>query len=127
MKYSEDNKSKYNGGLLNSFFRNDQQSRQFLGSAFFDSIFKLKKGEISGVLQSNLGFHIVQISEKLDARLLGLNDKVPPLNTMTVKEAINTSIVTQRQADAYKTALADITAELKKQADVKVFDDNISW
>ena len=127
MKYSEDNKSKYNGGLLNSFFRNDQQSRQFLGSAFFDSIFKLKKGEISGVLQSNLGFHIVQISEKLDARLLGLSDKVPPLNTMTVKEAINTSIVTQRQADAYKTALADITADLKKQADVKVFDDNINW
>jgi len=127
MKYSEDNKSKYNGGLFNTFFRNDAQNRQFLGAAFFDSIFKLKKGEISGVLQSNLGFHIVQVTERLDARLLSLSDKIPPLNQMTVKEAINATLVTQRQADSYKAALSDIVAELKKQAEVKVFDDNINW
>jgi parvulin-like peptidyl-prolyl isomerase len=127
MKYSEDNKSKYNGGQFNTFFRNDTQTRQFLGSAFFDSLFKLKKGETSGVLQSNLGFHIVQVTEKLDARLLGLNDKVPPLNTMTVREVISSSIVAQRQSDGYKGALADIIAELRKQAEIKVFDDNINW
>ncbi len=127
MKYSEDNKSKYNGGLFNTFFRNDTQNRQFLGAAFFDAVFKLKKGETSAVLQSNLGFHIVQVTEKLDARLLGLNDKVPPLNTMTVKEAINASIVSQRQQDSYKAALADIIADLRKQAEIKVFDDNLNW
>jgi parvulin-like peptidyl-prolyl isomerase len=127
MKYSEDNKSKYNGGLFNTFFRNDAQNRQFLGAAFFDSIFKLKKGETSAVLQSNLGFHIVQVTEKLDARLLTLSDKIPPQNQATVKEAINSSLVTQRQADSYKSALADIIAELKKQAEIKVFDDNLNW
>ena len=127
MKYSEDNKSKYNGGTFDTFFRNDAQRRQLLGAAFFDAIFKLKKGEVSGVLQSNLGFHIVEVTEKLDARLLSLTDKLPPQNTMTVKEAINASLVTQRQADAYKAALADIIAELKKQAEIKVFDDNLSW
>ena len=127
MKYSEDNKSKYSGGLLNTFFRNDTQARQILGAAFFDALFKLKKGETSGVLQSNAGFHIVQVTEKVDARLLSLTDKVPPVNTMTVKEAINASIVTQRQADAYKAGLSDIVAELKKQAEIKVFDDNINW
>jgi parvulin-like peptidyl-prolyl isomerase len=127
MKYSEDNKTKYSGGLLNTFFRNDTQSRQVLGAVFFDTLFKLKKGETSGVLQSNAGYHIVQITEKVDARLLGLTDKVPPTNTMTVREAINASIVTQRQADAYKAALADIVADLKKQAEIKIFDDNINW
>jgi parvulin-like peptidyl-prolyl isomerase len=127
MKYSEDNKSKYNGGMFDTFFRNDTQRRQLLGPAFFDAIFKLKKGETSGVLQSNLGFHIVQVTEKLDARLLSLTDKLPPQNTMTVKEAINASLVTQRQADAYKAALADIIADLKKQAEIKVFDDNLTW
>jgi len=44
-----------------------------------------------------------------------------------VKEAINSSLVTQRQADSYKSALADIIAELKKQAEIKVFDDNLNW
>jgi parvulin-like peptidyl-prolyl isomerase len=127
MKYSEDNKSKYNGGLFNTFFRNDAQNRQFLGAAFFDSIFKLKKGETSGVLQSNLGFHIVQVTDRVDARLLTLVDKIPPLYQSTVQQAINASIVTQRQADAYKAAVSDIIAELKKQAEIKVFDDNINW
>jgi parvulin-like peptidyl-prolyl isomerase len=127
MKYSEDNKSKYNGGLFNTFFRNDAQNRQFLGAAFFDSVFKLKKGDTSGVLQSNLGFHIVQVTDKLDARLLTLSDKIPPQNQMTVKEAINATLVNQRQADSYKSALADIIAELKKQAEIKVFDDNLNW
>jgi parvulin-like peptidyl-prolyl isomerase len=127
MKYSEDNKSKYNGGLFNTFFRNDAQNRQFLGAAFFDSVFKLKKGETSGVLQSNLGFHIIQVTEKLDARLLSLTDKIPPQNQMSVKDAINATLVNQRQADNYKAALSDIMAELKKQAEIKVFDDNINW
>jgi parvulin-like peptidyl-prolyl isomerase len=127
MKYSEDNKSKYNGGLFNTFFRNDAQNRQFLGAAFFDAIFKLKKGETSGVLQSNLGFHIVQVTERIDARLLTLEDKIPPQYQSTVREAINASILTQRQADAYKVAVSDIIAELKKQAEIKVFDDNINW
>jgi foldase protein PrsA len=126
MKYSEDNKSKYSGGMLNSFFRNDTQSRTALGSGFFDAIFKLKKGDTSGVLQSNYGYHIVQIADRLDARLLGLDDKVPPLNQMTVREAINNTLVTQKQADSYKAALTDIVADLKKQAEIRVFDDNIN-
>jgi peptidyl-prolyl cis-trans isomerase SurA len=127
MKYSEDNKSKYSGGMFNTFFRNDAQNRQFLGAAFFDSLFKLKKGETSGVLQSNLGYHIVQVTDRQDARLLSMTDKIPPQNQMTVHDAINQTLIAQRQADAYKSALADIIADLKKQAEIKIFDDNISW
>jgi peptidyl-prolyl cis-trans isomerase SurA len=127
LKYSEDNKSKYNGGLFNTFFRNDLQNRQFLGASFFDAIFKLKKGETSGVLQSNLGYHIVQVVDRQDARLLTLTDKIPPQNQLTVHDAISQTIVAQRQADSYKTALTDIITDLKRQAEIKVFDDNISW
>jgi len=127
LKYSEDNKSKYSGGVFNTFFRNDVQNRQFLGADFFDSIFKLKKGETSGVLQSNLGYHIVQVADRQDARLLDLTDKIPPQNQITVHDAINQTLVAQKQADAYKAALADIVGNLKKQAEIKIFDDNINW
>ncbi|HET6450071.1 MAG TPA: peptidylprolyl isomerase, partial [Spirochaetia bacterium] len=127
LKYSEDNKSKYSGGLFNTFFRNDAQNRQFLGANFFDALFRMKTGETSGVLQSNLGFHIVQVVDRQDARLLALTDKIPPQNQVTVHDAINQNIVAQKQADAYKAALADIIADLKKTAEVKIFDDNISW
>ena len=127
LKYSEDNKSKYSGGLFNTFFRNDSQNRQYLGAAFFDAIFRLKLGETSGVLQSNLGFHIVQVTDRQDARLLTLTDKLPPLNQVTIHDAISQNIVAQKQADNYKSALGDIIADLKKTAEVKIFDDNISW
>ena len=80
MKYSDDTKSKYNGGMFGMFLRSTPSSGSSSGTAFFDAIFKLKKGETSGVIQSNLGFHIVQVTEKLDAKLLSLDDKIPPPN-----------------------------------------------
>jgi parvulin-like peptidyl-prolyl isomerase len=127
MKYSEDTKSKYKNGVFGSFFRNDPQGRQLFGSVFFDAVFRLKKGDTSGVLQSNMGLHIVQVSDRLDARLLTLNDKIPPQNQLTVKEGIKNSIVATRQNDVFSVALADLVADLRKQADVKIFDDNINW
>ena len=33
----------------------------------------------------------------------------------------------QRQNEALSTALTAIVADLKKQAEVRVFDDNLSW
>ncbi|MGA2977702.1 MAG: peptidylprolyl isomerase [Spirochaetia bacterium] len=126
-KYSEDTGSKYNGGVLGTWFRGSTQVRQTFGAAFFDAVFKLKKGEMSGVLQSNLGYHIVLVTERLDARLLGLNDKIPPQNQMTVKDAITNTLMLQQQNDVLKAAEADLVAELRKQAEIKIFDDNIGW
>jgi peptidyl-prolyl cis-trans isomerase SurA len=127
MKYSEDPRSKYKNGVFGSFFRNDPQARQLFGSAFFDSVFKLKKGEMSGVLQSNIGLHIVQVSDRINAQLLDLGDKIPPQNQITVKEGIKNTIVSTRQNDVFSIALSDLVAALRKQAEVKIFDDNINW
>jgi parvulin-like peptidyl-prolyl isomerase len=127
MKYSEDTNSKYKGGEFGNFFRSDPQARQLFGSAFFDAVFKLKKGDISPVIPSNLGFHIVQVANRLDAKLLSLDDKVPPQNQQTLREAIKATLTQQRQAEALQAALTDIVTELKKSAEVKIFDDNLAW
>ena len=127
MKYSEDTNSKYKGGEFGNFFRSDPQARQLFGAAFFDAVFKLKKGDISPVIPSNLGYHIVQVANRLDAKLLTLDDKVPPLNQQTLREAIRATLMQQRQAEALQTALTDIVTELKKSAEVKIFDDNLAW
>jgi parvulin-like peptidyl-prolyl isomerase len=127
MKYSEDTTSKYKGGEFGNFFRSDPQSRQLFGSAFFDAVFKFKKGEMSGVLPSNLGYHIVQIANRLDAKLLTLSDKVPPMNQAVVRDAIKATLAQQRQGDTLQAALNDIVLDLKKQAEVKFFEDNLNW
>jgi peptidyl-prolyl cis-trans isomerase SurA len=127
MKYSEESKTKYSGGSLGTFLRSNTQVKQFFGAQFFDAIFKLKKGEVSGVLQSNVGYHIVLVTEKLDARLLGLDDKVPPDYKKTVRDAVAAALATNRETVVFKDAQTDIITELKKKAEVKVFDDNIGW
>jgi len=127
MKYSEDPASKYKGGEITPLLRSSQQQKQIFGSDFFDAVFKLKKGETSGVIQSNLGYHIVQVVNRFDAKLLSLDDKVPPMNQMLVRDVIKTNLGMQRQREAIAKALDEIVADLKKQAEIKVFDDNINW
>jgi parvulin-like peptidyl-prolyl isomerase len=127
MKYSDDTTSKYKGGDIGLLQRSNAQQRQFYGSDFFDAVFKMKKGSTSGVVKSNLGYHIVQVTERFDAKLLGMDDRMPPQNQMLVKDYIKAMIGMQRQRDALAGALEDITADLKKQAQIQVFDKNISW
>ncbi|HVO39156.1 MAG TPA: peptidyl-prolyl cis-trans isomerase, partial [Spirochaetia bacterium] len=103
------------------------QRIQLFGKDFFDDVFKLKQGDTSGVIQSNLGYHIVQVVSRSDARLLGIEDKIPPLYQLTLREYIRQNLTAQRQNDAVSAALNLIVADLKKQAEVKVFDDNLTW
>ncbi len=127
LKYSDDAASKYKGGDIGALSRSDAQRRQLFGSAFFDAVFKLKQGETSGVIPSNLGFHIVQVANRYDAQLLSLDDKIPPTNQNTVREYIKALLLNQRQNDAMTTAANDLVADLKKQAEIHTYDDNLSW
>ena len=127
MKYSDDTSSKYKGGDIGMLVRSNPQQKQFYGSDFFDAVFRLKKGETSGVIQSNLGYHIVQVVSRFDAKLLTLDDKVPPLNQVSVRDYIKGNLGMQRQRESVGKALDEIVADLKKQAEIKVFTENLSW
>jgi parvulin-like peptidyl-prolyl isomerase len=127
MKYSEDTASKYKGGEIGMLLRSNTQQKQFYGNDFFDTVFRLKKGETSSVIQSNLGYHIVQVVSRFDAKLLSLDDKVPPLNQTVVRDYIKSNLGMQRQREALAKALDELVVDLKKQAEIKVFDDNLNW
>jgi parvulin-like peptidyl-prolyl isomerase len=127
MKYSEDTVSKYKGGDIGMFSRSDPQRTQLFGKDFVDEIFKLKKGETSDVIGSNLGYHIVKIVDRIDAHLLTLDDKVPPQFQTTLRDYIKGNLTIQRQNEALNAALNAILADLRKQADVRYFEENLSW
>ncbi|MBX9725326.1 MAG: peptidylprolyl isomerase, partial [Candidatus Obscuribacterales bacterium] len=55
-EYSQDPGSANNGGDLGFF------ARGMMVKAFDDAVFKLKVGEISDLVQSNFGFHIIRLS-----------------------------------------------------------------
>ncbi len=127
VKYSDDKASRYKGGDFGYLRRDDQARKQLLGKDFFDTPFKMKVNESSGVLQSNIGYHVIRITEKIPFRLLALEDSVPPQNTSTVRQEISAQLLLKKQADLYQQVLQDLLAELKKKAEIKTFEDNLTW
>jgi peptidyl-prolyl cis-trans isomerase SurA len=127
VKYSDDKNSRYKGGDFGYLRRDDQARRQLLGKEFFEAPFKMNVGEISGVLQSNIGFHIIRVTEKIPFRLLSLDDPIPPQNNSTVRDQISAQLLQQKQAELYQQALMDLLNELKKKAEIRIFEENLSW
>ncbi len=125
VKYSDDQSSRYKGGDFGYLRRDDQARRQLLGREFFEAPFKMDVGEISGVLQSNIGFHIIRVTEKIPFRLLALDDPIPPQNKSTVRDQISAQLLQQKQAEFYQQALLDLIAELKKKAEIRIFEENL--
>src|SRR5690606_34993586 len=56
-KNSEDEGSAVNGGDLDFF------PRGAMVPPFEEAVFKLKKGELSGVVETDFGFHIIQLTD----------------------------------------------------------------
>jgi peptidyl-prolyl cis-trans isomerase SurA len=127
VKYSDDKNSRYKGGDFGYLRRDDQARRQLLGREFFEAPFKMEVGQVSKVLQSNIGFHIIQITEKIPFRLLSLDDPIPPQDKSTVRDQISAQLIQQKQAELYQQALMDILAELKKKAEIRIFEENLTF
>ena len=127
LKYSDDKTSRYKGGDFGYLRRDDQARKQLLGKDFFEAPFRMKVNESSGVLQSNIGYHVIRITEKNPFRLLALEDPIPPQNSSTVRQEIGAQLMLKKQADIYQQVLQDLLAELKKKAEIKKFEDNLTW
>lgn len=126
VKYSDDKASRYKGGDFGYLRRDDQARKQLLGKDFFEAPFRMEVGQVSGVLQSNIGFHVIRITEKIPFRLLELDDPIPPQNSTTVRDQISAQLLQRKQAEYYQQALEDLVAELRKKASIKRFEENIS-
>ena len=81
--YSEDPGSKESGGQYN-INRNDKMDPAFLSAAF-----KLKEGQISQVVKSNFGLHIIQlVSRSGDDAVIRHILRIPSVTDVEVKESI---------------------------------------
>ena len=79
------------------------------------------------MLASNIGLHIVQCDEVIGAKLVGFEEKVPPRYDYTVKEFIRANLLAAKQQEALYAALQDIFDELRKVAEIKIFEENLTW
>lgn len=97
--YSKDPGSARQGGDL-GYFTKDRMVKEFA-----DAAFKLKKGEVSGPVKSQFGWHIIKLE---DLR------KVTPPTYNEAKESLRARLQDKK--------LADYVKSLVKNADVTVYD-----
>jgi peptidyl-prolyl cis-trans isomerase C len=104
-KYSEDPGSKDNGGEYT--FPRGQMMPEFESAAF-----ALKKGEVSSIVTTSYGYHIIKLIEKLPAKTIGLAEASPKLKEfLTAQEG-------QKIAPAY-------FKKLKADAGIEIVDEKL--
>lgn len=100
-QYSQDSTSKDAGGDLGEFSQNGA-----LGSAKLEeAVFALKSGEISGVVESEFGFHILRVSDA------GANDLA------SQKDALIAKVKEKKAQAAYNKLREDFADESFNQAE----------
>ncbi|MEJ2664168.1 MAG: peptidyl-prolyl cis-trans isomerase [Spirochaetia bacterium] len=107
--------------------RDDENSKKIFGADFFNKLFSLQEKQVSNVLTSNVGYHIVFVLEKIPFKTLNLDDKIPPQNAMSVRQYIKAYLTQLKQAQNLQKAIEETTNELRKEADIKIWEENLSW
>ncbi len=118
---SDDSASKYNKGDFGYLRINDITRKKLLGDVFFDGVFALKVNQLSNVIKSNMGYHIVRMKEILEPRILNLDDNINPTVNKTVRQRIEEFLIMKKQEEIFKESVEELVEELEAEADVKYF------
>ena len=118
---------RYAGGDFGFLLRGDPQAQQQLGRTFVDQVFELEQGDISGVLESSVGLHIIRVVDRRSPRLLQLDDPLLPGQSVRVRDQIEAFILNQRQQELLQSVLAAVLEELEAEAEIRRFESNLEW
>lgn len=122
---SDDEASKVRNGDLGFVSRSDPQALALFGREFLNQVYDLPKGTTAPrLLESNVGLHIVRVTDKIDQRFLGLNDPIAPLSNTTVREFIRTQLQQQAQQQKVQEILEKLAEEVRREANVQTFPQN---
>ena len=113
---SEDDISKARGGLIGPLMKGDPVGEQLYGSKFIDTVFSMRVDEISRVLRSKVGYHIVQITEKKAAQLL-------PKDSPEVKPYLRELISLQKYQVKFDKIAMRLVAELRGESTINYFGE----
>jgi len=107
-EYSEDPGSKDKGGEY-------QFSRGQMVPQFETAAFSLKTNEVSDIVTTQFGYHIIKLSEKIPAKKVELSKVAPD-----IKEYLKQQLAQKRSEDVQQ-----YMTNLKKEYGVEILDDNL--
>ena len=114
-QYSEDQSSKVNGGELPPFARGEMVPE------FEAAAFSLAPGQVSDIVTSAFGFHIIKVLDKTPAKKYGLNDAIPEANHQTPAEICASSL----ESDKIKELAPAYIQKLRLDLNVQIVDPTL--
>ncbi len=124
-EYSQDNSSKNIGGDIGWLTADNTTARQGWGDAFCDAVLSMQPGDVSDVMESNMGYHIVKVSVHNYGKILSLNDPVSPEDTATVRDYISQVLYMNNSQAAMANAIQEILQELRAEAQIRIlYEEN---
>lgn len=105
--------------------QNDRQIREIYGSDFVDTAFELDVDEVSDVVRSNIGVHVMQVTDSRQPRFLELDDELFPGQRITVRQNIESFIMNQRLQAEFQQAGNDAIQALRDEAEITVNESRL--
>jgi hypothetical protein len=103
------------------------QAQQALGTDFINVAFSLRQGEVSRIIESVRGYEIIKVTETYDQKNLELSDIARLGTTMTVRDAINESMLQERLAPVLETVQRELITELRQNSSIQIFENYLNW
>ncbi|MDR3458727.1 MAG: peptidylprolyl isomerase [Verrucomicrobiae bacterium] len=113
-QYSEDPGSKDGGGELPAFGRGDMVPE------FEAAAFALKPGQVSDVISTMYGFHVIKSIDRTPARKYGLTDTIPQVDKTPAAIC-----KLQLESEQIRDQAPAFIAKLRKESDVQILDPNL--
>lgn len=124
-EHSDDKETIVRDGDLGTYIDRSDQNIAVFGRDFLNTVFRMNVGQVSEVLESSQGYHIVKLDDRQSKRFLEIDDPVSPVETVTVRQYIGNVITYQKQQMAFQQAAAQVVQELMDDADIQYFTENI--
>jgi len=111
----------------NFYVEKTPQAISVYGNTFVDTVFGMKVGDVSAVIENEAGLQVVRVNEILPQKMLTLTDPLPNNPNATVQDYIKYMLATKKQQEVLGKIQDELHDILRKSSEVKIFTENLTF
>jgi parvulin-like peptidyl-prolyl isomerase len=113
-----------------TFLERNPELDQQMGKQFITTVFNLKQGEVSPLLETQSAFYFVRVNSIYGFKALELNDVVNPAlqSSPTVRQAVRDDLKSKENQRVFEQAFLELATEMRKERGVvTVYEQYLNW
>jgi parvulin-like peptidyl-prolyl isomerase len=105
-----------------------EEVQQAVGERFLTVAFSLEQGAVSPLIENDLAYQFIKVTEVYPQKSLELDDIMDPANPVLVRQYIRQGIMTERFQVAVDQALKELIDDLRKSRNaVTIYEQYLNW